>query len=168
VQKTLIALLATVALAAFGCKKKGSEGGADMMGKMTDLKNRMCACSAGDKACADKINDEMKKWSEEHAKKGDHAADPEMTKKMDPINKELADCMTKAMTPVGEGSAAAGHGGMDHGSGHTPGSGSAMGSDHGGMDHGSGHAHGSGSAMGSGHGGMDHGSGHPHAGSAKK
>ena len=171
VQKTLIALLATLASAAFACKKEakeGNEGHADMIGTMTGFKNRMCACTAGDQACAEKINEEMRTWNAEHAEMGgDHAADPEMAKKMDPIHKQLADCTVRATTRAGVGSGSgAGPGGMDHGSGHPHGSGSGMGSDHGSMDHGSG------SGMGSDHGSMGHDSGRAHgsehAGSATK
>lgn len=159
-QKTLIALLAMFSLTALSCKKKSADSGGDMMGKMTEYKNQMCACKAGDKACADKVNEDMKKWSDQHAKGGEHKADPEMAKKMEPVTKEFADCMMKAMTPAGgeAGGGAAGSG--------------TMGSDHGGMDHGSGHppagsgsATGSGSAMGSDH---AHGSDHPHKAPAKK
>lgn len=155
-QKLWIALIATVSLAAPGCKKKSADGGGDMMAKMTEYKNQMCACKAGDKACADKVNADMKTWSDQHAKTGEHNASPEMAKKMEPVTKEFADCMMKAMTPSGDpgatGSAATGAAGGSA-------AGSGMGSDHAGMDHGSGHASaGSSSAM-------DHGSGHPHAGS---
>ena len=142
----MIALLATLSLAAIGCKKKDGAGGGDMTAKMTEYKNQMCACKAGDKACADKVNEDMKKWSDEHAKGAEHKADPEMAKKMEPITKEFGDCMMKAMTPAGDAAGGAGSAG-----------GSAMGSDHAGMDHGS--AAGSGSAMGSDHGA--HGSDHP-------
>lgn len=47
--KILIARLATLTLASFGCKKKGadSSGGA-AVAKMTELKNKMCECKAGD------------------------------------------------------------------------------------------------------------------------
>lgn len=160
-QKILIAFMATVSLAALGCKKKSADGG-DMMAKMTELKNKMCECKAGDKACADKVNEDMRKWTEQHAKSGQHAADPEMAKKMEPLSREIGECMMKAMAPAGgapAGSAAGSAMGSDHaahGSGAGPdhaamghGSGSAMGSNHAG--HGSGSSMGSGSAAGSGH-----------------
>lgn len=146
-----IAFVALSALASVGCKKKGADGGSgDAVAKMTELKNKMCACSAGDKACADKVNEDMKKWSDEHAKGGGHASDPATAQKLEPISREFGECMTKAMTAAADPA----------GAGAT-GAGSAMGSDHAG--HGS--AHGSGSAMGSAHGGMrhegmQHGSGH--------
>ena len=148
-QKIWIALVATLSLAAPGCKKKSGDGGGDMVAKMTEYKNQMCACKAGDKGCADKVNADMQKWREQHAKGGEHKADPEMAKKMEPITKEFADCMAKATTPAaGEGAAPP----------SDSAAGSAHGSQHGEMEHGSGHPH-AGSAMGSDHG---HGSDHPH------
>src|SRR5689334_16495901 len=45
-KKISIAFLAAVSLATFGCKKKG---GADVVAKMNEFKDRMCACK--DKAC---------------------------------------------------------------------------------------------------------------------
>lgn len=157
-QKILIALIAAVSLAAPGCKKKSADGGGDMMAKMTEYKNQMCACKAGDKACADKVSADMKAWSDQHAKSGEHKADPEMAKKMEPVTKEFGDCMMKAMTPSGDpGAAGSGATGSAAGTGAGSAAGSGMGSDHSGMDHGSGHPHaGSGSAMGSDHAG--HGS----------
>ena len=157
-QKILIAMLAMLSFATLGCKKKSADSGGDMTAKMTEYKNQMCACKPGDKVCADKVNEDMKKWSEQHAKSGEHKADPEMAKKMEPITKEFGECMMKAMTPAGG----------ETGAGGAAGSG-AMGSDHSGMDHGSGHmpagSGSAGSAMGSDH---AHGSDHPHGAPAKK
>jgi len=92
-----IAFLAAAALTSFGCKKKG--GGGDMMGKMTELKDAMCKCT--DKACADKVQADMTKWSTENAKTaGDKAEKPdektmaEMTK----VGEQYGTCMAKAMT----------------------------------------------------------------------
>lgn len=148
-QKISIAMLAMLSFAALGCKKKSADSGGDMMAKMTEYKNQMCACKAADKACADKVNEDMKKWSEQQSKSGEHKADPEMAKKMEPVTKEFGDCMMKAMMPAGGEAGAAGAAGSG-----------AMGSDHSGMGHGSGQAPaGAGSAMGS----DAHGSDHPHA-----
>jgi hypothetical protein len=56
-KKISIAFLAALSLASFGCKKKG--GGAEAVARMTEFKDRMCACK--DKACVDKVNDDMTK-----------------------------------------------------------------------------------------------------------
>lgn len=148
-QKMLIAFMATVSLAAPGCKKKSADGG-DMMAKMTDLKNKMCECKAGDRACAEKVNEDMRKWGEQNSK-GGHTTNPEMAKKMEPVTREFGECMMKAMAPAGGGDPM-GASGSAMGSDHT-GHGSGAGSDHAAM------GHGSGSAMGSDHAAMGHGSG---------
>ena len=45
----LLAFVALSALASVGCKKKGADGGSgDAVAKMTELKNKMCECKAGD------------------------------------------------------------------------------------------------------------------------
>ena len=53
-KKISIAFVAAMALASFGCKKKGA---AEAMGKMNDFRDKMCACK--DKACADKVIDDL-------------------------------------------------------------------------------------------------------------
>jgi hypothetical protein len=92
-----IAFLAAISIMSFaGCKKKG--GGADMMGKMTEFKDAMCKCA--DKACADKVQADMAKWSADMAKEaGDKPVTPseEDMKKMAPISEEMGKCMSKAM-----------------------------------------------------------------------
>src|SRR5689334_16962526 len=43
--KLMIAFAATMALASFGCKKKAGTGGSgEAMAKMTEFKDKMCAC----------------------------------------------------------------------------------------------------------------------------
>ena len=96
-----------------GCKKKS---GGDMTGKYTEFKDAMCACKAGDTACAKKVSEDMAKWAADMAKsaekdKVDPAEAAEMAKKLEPINTELAKCMTAAMTPAGAGGGGAGAGG---------------------------------------------------------
>lgn|SRR5512140_2485004 len=98
-----IAFLAAVSLMSFaGCKKKG----ADALGKMTEYKDLMCKCAAGDKACADKVAADYAKAMADMAgaDKGEaKAPDPEEAKKYAPVMKEYTDCMMKAqgmgMTP---------------------------------------------------------------------
>lgn len=91
-----IAFLAAVSLMSFaGCKKKG----ADALGKMTEYKDLMCKCAAGDKACADKVAADYAKAMADMAgaDKGEaKAPDPEEAKKYAPVMKEYTDCMMKA------------------------------------------------------------------------
>lgn len=93
-----IAFLAALSLmSAAGCKKKGGAG--DAIAKMTDFKDQMCKCA--DKACADKVTEQMTKWGQDMAKEGgDKAAaiSEDDTKKMAAVTEEMTKCMTKAMT----------------------------------------------------------------------
>ena len=92
-----IAFLAAVSLVSFaGCKKHGGTG--DAIAKMTDFKDKMCKCA--DKACADKVTEEMTKWGQEAAKAGadkQEKISEEETKKMASVTEEMTKCMTKAM-----------------------------------------------------------------------
>src|SRR5262249_35272780 len=91
-QKISIAFLAAVALASFGCKKKG---GGDLVAKYTEFKDRMCACK--DKGCADKVNDDMRNWTQANGDKEGKASE-EDAKKMAAVSDELNKCMQKIMT----------------------------------------------------------------------
>lgn len=97
--KWLCLVCVSTLIAFAGCKKKG--GGADMTAKMTEFKDAMCKCPAADSACAQKVIDDQRKWSEEMAKSADKGAapDPEAAKKLEPITAEYSKCMTAAMTP---------------------------------------------------------------------
>ena len=54
-----IAFLAAASLVSFaGCKKGG---GSDAVAKMSDFKDKMCACK--DKACVDQVSSDMARWS---------------------------------------------------------------------------------------------------------
>src|SRR5262245_66623770 len=90
--KLMIAFAAMLSVA--GCKKSG--GANESMEKMDGFAKQMCECK--DKACADKVQDEMTKWSTEAAKsaKTDDKADPETTKKAEQIATKYAECMAKA------------------------------------------------------------------------
>jgi len=121
--KLTIAFVAAASLLTVaGCKKKG---GSDALAKMEGFSKQMCDCK--DKACADKVNEEMTKWGTEMAKnagKGDEKPDPEMAKKSADIMTKYTECMTKLMMAGAggggdmAGSAAAGGGdkGSDTGS----------------------------------------------------
>jgi hypothetical protein len=105
-----IAFLATASLFAVGaCKKKGGGDAGEAVAKMTEFKDQMCACK--DKACADKVQEGMTKWSTEMAAKaGDKKeakTDEATMKKMTEVGQAYGECMTKAMTPAADGSAAA-------------------------------------------------------------
>jgi hypothetical protein len=81
--------------------KKGGKGGGDMAGamaKMSEMKDKMCACA--DKACADKVNEDYMKWGQEMAKNVDTSEKPgeDDAKKMADVMKSYGDCMAKAMT----------------------------------------------------------------------
>jgi hypothetical protein len=132
-QRQLFVIIATVALAMLGaCKKKGGMG--DSIAKMEGFQKQMCDCK--DKACADKVQDDMTKWGTEmakNAKPGDDKPDPDMVKKSGEIMTKYTECMTKLMTASmsGSGSAApTGSGsGSDSGSGSATMAGSGSGSD---------------------------------------
>jgi hypothetical protein len=124
--KLMIAFAATMALASFGCKKKaGTAGSSEAMAKMTEFKDKMCACK--DAECAKKVNDEMTKWSQEQQGKTKEPVKMSEAdqKKATEIGTAMGECMQKASAPAAgsdTGSAAAG---SDTGSA----AGSAAGSD---------------------------------------
>jgi hypothetical protein len=115
--KLTIAFATTMALASFGCKKKADTAGSgEAMAKMTEFKDKMCACK--DAECAKKVNDDMTKWSQEqNAKtKGSVALSEADQKKATEIGTAMGDCQQKASAPAAgsdmAGSAAAGSGDM--------------------------------------------------------
>jgi len=83
-------MIAFAFLAFAGCKKKGN----DAMAKMESFEKQMCECK--DKACADKVQDEMTKWAADASKmaKSDES-DPEMAKKSGEVMAKYTECMTK-------------------------------------------------------------------------
>jgi hypothetical protein len=112
-----IALMATAAFASVGCKKKGG-GAGEAMAKMGEFKDKMCACK--DAKCAQGVQEEMTKWSQEMAKNaGDKKPEPmseEDTKKYTEATTKMAECAQTAMSAGG---------GADPGSAAAAGSGSA-------------------------------------------
>jgi len=86
---------AALAVGSFsGCKKKGG----DMMGKMVEFKDHMCACKDGDKDCAMKVQKEMADYAEAHKdEKADQKMSDEDMKKATDIGMEMAKCSAKAM-----------------------------------------------------------------------
>jgi hypothetical protein len=68
--------------------------------KLGEFRDRMCKCKAGDKACADKVSEEVTAWSLELARNGsefDDTPDPELMKRASEITSQYAECATKAM-----------------------------------------------------------------------
>lgn len=123
-----IAFLATASLFTVGaCKKKGGGDAGEAVAKMTEFKDEMCKCK--DKACADKVQESMTKWSTEMAgKQGDKKDKPDEAtmKKMTEVGQAYGECMTKAMSagaaePAGSAAPA---GGSAEGSAAPAGSGS--------------------------------------------
>ncbi len=98
--KLTISFLAAMSLLAFaGCKKKGGAAG-EAVAKMEGFQKSMCDCK--DKACADKVNEDMSKWGTEMSKnagaaKADDKPDPELAKKSADIMTKYTECMTKLM-----------------------------------------------------------------------
>ncbi len=112
-----IAFLAAMTIASFGCKKKG-----DVIGRMTEFKDKMCKCT--DKACVDKVEEEETKAMQEMAKGGGEKEkgekpDDAMMKKMTDIGMAKMECKMKA----------SGGGGAMAGSGAAMGSAAPAGSD---------------------------------------
>src|SRR5689334_8945334 len=97
--KLTFALVAALSLATFGCKKKGGRAAAEALAKMEGFSKSMCECK--DKACADKVNEEMTKWGTEMAKNAgaakDEKPDPELAKKTADVMGKYTECMTKLM-----------------------------------------------------------------------
>ena len=117
-------------LAALGCGKKDG----DSVARLTEIKRKMCACQ--DKACSEKVSEELVQWSQEQEKSaGDRPASRSEndTEKMETIKEAIARCLLKLEVPGRDGAAGAagsagGAGGtMDRGS---PAAGSADGSAH--------------------------------------
>jgi len=100
-----IAFLATASLfAVTGCKKKAGGDAGEAVAKMTEFKDDMCKCK--DKACADKVQENMTKWSTDMAAKAgdkkDQKADEATMKKMTEVGQQYGECMTKAMSAGAE------------------------------------------------------------------
>jgi hypothetical protein len=90
--------LVVVAILAVGCKKKGgSSAMADALAKMEQFTAMMCNCK--DKACADKVNDDMTRWGQELAKTPglEGKPDPDMAKKSADVMTKYTECMTKLL-----------------------------------------------------------------------
>jgi hypothetical protein len=68
------------------------------MEKMREFRDKMCLCK--DKACADKVQDEMIRWSSEMAKSAgerDERLDDQQMKEMTEVGTQYGECMVKVM-----------------------------------------------------------------------
>jgi hypothetical protein len=118
-QKISIAFLAAISLASFGCPNKKASS-SDVIARMVELKDKMCACK--DKACTEKVTEELTRWGQEQAKAtGDKVVNlsEDERKKSATVSEEMSKCMAKVVTEAaaaaggaaaGGGSAAAGGG----------------------------------------------------------
>ena len=109
-----IAFVAALTLLSVGCKKKGGAG--EAMAKMSDFKDQMCKCK--DAACAQKVNEDMTKWTNDTTKDNkDMKMTDEENNKAKAIGEEMGKCMqalngagtmagSAAMAGSAEGSAA--------------------------------------------------------------
>jgi len=103
--KIAFAFLTAMAMLSFtGCKKKNDVAAA--MAKMEGFKNDMCKCKAGDKACAEKVEKDMKAYGESMKGK-----DPDPKSVTEADKKKMMDMMTEMgkcqQTAMGGGDMAA-------------------------------------------------------------
>ncbi|HEU4733699.1 MAG TPA: hypothetical protein VFT22_37655, partial [Kofleriaceae bacterium] len=85
-------LLVCLGAATTACKK---EGAGDAIAKMSELKDKMCACK--DKACADQVAQEMTRWGTEHKAGEASKLSEEDQKKLVALTEDMTKCMTKLM-----------------------------------------------------------------------
>jgi hypothetical protein len=78
-----------------GCGKKAGD---KLVSGMEDFKSKMCACK--DKACADKVHDDEKKWEEGATKGLDEKSIPkDQAEKLDKLDDEMRTCRHKFDAP---------------------------------------------------------------------
>jgi hypothetical protein len=96
-KKIAFVFIAAMTVLSFGCKKKNDMK--EAMGKMEGFKTAMCACKAGDKACAEKVDKDMKTYGESmKGKDKDAKLSPDDEKKMMAVVTEYGKCQQAAMT----------------------------------------------------------------------
>src|SRR5262249_39299894 len=93
-----LACCAALVAAAAACRNRHTDDTAAAIGKMAEFSDKMCACL--DKACADKVQEDMNRWASEQAKRGAPVARPSEAdgKKMQEITVKYSECMTKVLT----------------------------------------------------------------------
>ena len=94
-KKLTFAVSAALSLALAAC---GGKPGEEFVGKLSKLKDEMCACK--DKACAEKVSKEMSDWAEKASKT---KASKEQEEEAMKIALEMASCQAKAMGAEGAG-----------------------------------------------------------------
>jgi hypothetical protein len=125
-QLSFLLASAVTVLSIAGCKKKAGDG-ADAIAKMTELRDKMCACKDAD--CAKKVSDEMTAWSDSFSKsRGDKKLGEDDQKRSSALGNEMAACMMKLMAAPTAGSAATTGSGDLAGSAAPTGEGSGSGS----------------------------------------
>jgi hypothetical protein len=67
------------------------------MAKMSEYKDKMCACKSGDKACAEAVQKDMQSYAAAHTDMATMKMSDEDMKKATNIGMELAKCSSKAM-----------------------------------------------------------------------
>jgi len=77
------------------CRKK-ARGAADAIAELTRLKDMMCKCLDGDKACADKVNED---WSQATTAPPSAPPSAEDAKLIGQVTQEYTACMTRVSTP---------------------------------------------------------------------
>lgn len=98
-KKLLTVMFAALSIASFtGCKKKGGDSGA-ALAKYTEFKDKMCKCAESDMDCANKVNEDMKKWADSQPKPKEGAAEVKPDPKMAEVVTAMSECQTKAMKP---------------------------------------------------------------------
>jgi hypothetical protein len=114
--KLALAFAATLVLVSFsGCKKKGGEAvGSNAIAKMTELRDKMCACKDPD--CAKTVSDEMTRWTQGNKKPLDSAEQ----KQADELGKQMGDCMQNATKLAAVNAAASPAAGSGSGSAAEP------------------------------------------------
>jgi hypothetical protein len=141
-----LVLMTALLVSTAGCKKKG---GGDMVAKMKEFSEKMCACP--DKKCADGVESDYRKWVGETTKSAGNQAPAQSKEEADAFGQaatSYANCTQKKMAMGGDGSGSgsgsqtADKGSADKGSANTgsgsqtaagPGSGS-QGEDKGGLE----------------------------------
>jgi hypothetical protein len=116
-KKIAFVFIAAMTVLSFGCKKKNDAK--EVIAKVEGFKTAMCACKAGDKACAEKVEKDMKAYMDSMQGKGEKdakvSADDE--KKMTAVMGDYMKCQQAATTdpaaaagtpPAGDPAAAGG------------------------------------------------------------
>lgn len=77
------------------CEKRALQE--DVLAVMARFRDEMCACTAGDNACAQRVSKEMQDYSEQHREVADMKISDEDMKKASDLGMAMAKCMSAAM-----------------------------------------------------------------------